>query len=230
MAQSGNGRWHSTVELRWATVERSGSEEAACAQAGRRDLPAFRPGRSGEFQAASTRRGAGRMEVRDMDRRTLLKGGGAAFAGLTVLQVAGPAHAFPGEPGEEEVLPWLGPAPPSLGIPNLFWIGSSSTPGSRRPTTSSLSATTTSPTSMPADWRLRIGGLVAQDAVADAGRPQGAGRVARWTSPWSARATTASRSFIGAVGNARWAGAPLAPILKEAGRPEGGHRGRLLGG
>ena len=47
------------------------------------------------------------MEVQDFDRRTLLKGGGAAFAGLTVLKVAGPAHAFPGHPGEEEVLPWL---------------------------------------------------------------------------------------------------------------------------
>jgi hypothetical protein len=47
------------------------------------------------------RRGAGPMEVEDFDRRTLLKGGGAAFAGLTVLSVAGPAHAFPGEPGLE---------------------------------------------------------------------------------------------------------------------------------
>src|SRR4051794_12451328 len=41
-----------------------------------------------------------------MSRRTLLKGGGAAFAGLTIVQVAGPAHAFPGHAGDE-VIPWL---------------------------------------------------------------------------------------------------------------------------
>jgi hypothetical protein len=35
------------------------------------------------------------MDVQDLDCRTLLKGGGAAVAGLTVLQVAGPAQAFP---------------------------------------------------------------------------------------------------------------------------------------
>jgi hypothetical protein len=52
------------------------------------------------------------MQVQDvshdraMSRRTLLKGGGAAFAGLSVINVAGPAHAFPGGPGEE-VIPWL---------------------------------------------------------------------------------------------------------------------------
>ncbi len=34
-------------------------------------------------------------EHQDVSRRTLLKGGGAALAGLTVLRVAGPAHAFP---------------------------------------------------------------------------------------------------------------------------------------
>ena len=63
------------------------------------------------------------MEVEDFDRRTLLKGGGAAFAGLTVLSVAGPAHAFPGEPGLEEVLPWLDqPSEPPFPLPNqLKW-------------------------------------------------------------------------------------------------------------
>ena len=37
-----------------------------------------------------------------MSRRSLLKGGGAALAGLSTMQVAGPAHAFPG--GRDEVL------------------------------------------------------------------------------------------------------------------------------
>ena len=52
------------------------------------------------------------MEHQDISRRTLLKGGGAALAGLTVLRVAGPAHAF-GQSGGQ-VIPWLdqpGPSP-----------------------------------------------------------------------------------------------------------------------
>jgi hypothetical protein len=39
------------------------------------------------------------MENHEVSRRTLLKGGGAALAGMTVLRVAGPAQAFPGQPG-----------------------------------------------------------------------------------------------------------------------------------
>src|SRR5215217_2264724 len=45
----------------------------------------------------------------DLSRRALLKGGGAALAslsGLSVLQVAGPAHAFPGHSGEGDDAPW----------------------------------------------------------------------------------------------------------------------------
>ena len=39
------------------------------------------------------------MENYEVSRRTVLKGGGAALAGMTVLRVAGPAQAFPGSPG-----------------------------------------------------------------------------------------------------------------------------------
>ena len=46
------------------------------------------------------------MSNQDVSRRTLLKGGGAALAGLTVLRVAGPAHAFPGHTGQQERVPW----------------------------------------------------------------------------------------------------------------------------
>jgi hypothetical protein len=65
--------------------------------------------------------------IREVSRRTLLKGGGAALAGLTALQVAGPANAFPsdeedgndaqpdpsqslGRPGDV-VIPWLDQPP-----------------------------------------------------------------------------------------------------------------------
>src|SRR6201987_5008794 len=72
------------------------------------------------------------VECQEVSRRTLLKGGGA-LAGLTVLRVAGPAHAFPGHFGEwkgeddrsntprgfgdpeEKVIPWL-----DQPVPNPF--------------------------------------------------------------------------------------------------------------
>ena len=46
------------------------------------------------------------MTMRDRSRRELLKGGAAALAGLSVLRLAGPAHAFPAQ-GGAQVLPWL---------------------------------------------------------------------------------------------------------------------------
>jgi len=61
------------------------------------------------------------VETKELSRRTLLKGGGAAVVGLTALQVAGPSEAFPGEPGREEVLPWLDqPTEPPISLPNLL--------------------------------------------------------------------------------------------------------------
>ena len=46
------------------------------------------------------------MDTHNISRRTILKGGAAALAGLSVLRVAGPARAFPGQPGAV-VIPWL---------------------------------------------------------------------------------------------------------------------------
>ena len=54
------------------------------------------------------------MENLDISRRALLKGGAAAFGGLTMLRVAGPTEAF-GQSGEE-VIPWLD-QPPSPALP-----------------------------------------------------------------------------------------------------------------
>src|SRR3954454_23291580 len=43
-------------------------------------------------------------------RSLLLKGGGTTWAGLTALQLAGPASVFGN--ADEEVIPWLDQAPP----------------------------------------------------------------------------------------------------------------------
>ena len=91
------------------------------------------------------------MEHRDVSRRTLLKGGGAALAGLS-LQVAGPARAFHRTTIERNTRgmtntsltrrnPWdslatwssrgstNGPGIPPRTLPEASWSGRSSTPG-----------------------------------------------------------------------------------------------------
>jgi DMSO/TMAO reductase YedYZ molybdopterin-dependent catalytic subunit len=158
------------------------------------------------------------MEIQDMDRRAVLKGGGAAFAGLTVLRVAGPAHAFPGEPGEEEVIPWLDQPPeppPGVTLPNLLkWekLDSWRTPANNFFVVSHYNQ----PVLKAADWRLRIGGLVARPrslTLADLkARPR---REVDFTLECSGN--TGFPFFIGGIGNARWAGAPLAPLLRQVG-------------
>jgi DMSO/TMAO reductase YedYZ molybdopterin-dependent catalytic subunit len=156
-----------------------------------------------------------------MSRRSLLKGGSAAFAGLTVLRVAGPAHAFPGEPGEDEVLPWLDQPPdPPFPIPNqLVWeeLDSWLTPADDFFVVSHYNQ----PALTAADWRLAIGGLVARPRTLTLddlkARPR---REVDFTLECSGN--TGLPFFIGGIGNARWAGTPLAPILKQAGVLEQG--------
>src|SRR5919198_1659722 len=105
------------------------------------------------------------METRDVSRRTLLKGGGAAVAGLTVLRVAGPAQAFPNQPGAE-VIPWLDqplPVPPPAqdAVFNLLvWeqLDSWLTPANNFFVVTHYGI----PDIREADWRLDISGLVAE--------------------------------------------------------------------
>jgi DMSO/TMAO reductase YedYZ molybdopterin-dependent catalytic subunit len=158
----------------------------------------------------------------EMSRRTLLKGGGAAIAGLSALEVAGPAHAFPGEPGEE-VIPWLDPPPPNP-VPGavgklLDWeaLDSWLTPADNFFTINHYGE----PAVDAANWRLGIGGLVARPqslALADLrARPR-----REVTFALECSGNHGFPFFIGAVGNARWAGTPLAPLLERAGILEQG--------
>jgi DMSO/TMAO reductase YedYZ molybdopterin-dependent catalytic subunit len=157
----------------------------------------------------------------DMSRRTLLKGGGAAVAGLSALQVAGPAHAFPGGPNDE-VIPWLdqpAPVPPELDLPQLVWeeLDSFLTPVEDFFVVSHYGNQ-----DVPeAGYRLRIGGLVARPQTWTLeqlkGRPR---RDVTFTLECSGN--TGLPFFIGGIGNARWAGTPLAPLLESTGiRDEG---------
>ena len=162
------------------------------------------------------------MANQEMSRRTLLKGGGAAFAGLTTVHVAGPAHAFPGHPGDE-VIPWLDqPAPnpvPQIAQRQLIWeeLDSWLTPADEFFIISHYNT----PALDQATHRLGIGGLVARPqslTLADLrARPR---REVTFTMECSGN--TGLPFLIGAVGNARWTGTPLAPLLERAGILEAG--------
>jgi DMSO/TMAO reductase YedYZ molybdopterin-dependent catalytic subunit len=166
------------------------------------------------------------------------------LAGLTVLRVAGPAHAFPGHSGEEdghddqpdaaqtlgqpgeEVIPWLdqppeSPFPDNVGnllkweeidswltpTEDFFFVNHYGQPGGLHEAT----------------WRVDIAGLVARPqslTLADLkARPR---REVDFTLECSGNTGTGLDFFIGGIGNARWAGTRLAPLLEEAGVLEQG--------
>ena len=150
-------------------------------------------------------------------RRTLLARGGGALAGLALLDSA-VAKAFALQPGEE-VIPWLDQPPPFPpgADPDLnlqLWedLGSFITPNDKffsiahyeRPAIDAQS------------WSLEISGLVRQPRSFTLAqlkaRPR---RETIFTIECSG--DRGFPFFISAVSTARWAGAPLAPILAEAG-------------
>jgi DMSO/TMAO reductase YedYZ molybdopterin-dependent catalytic subunit len=182
------------------------------------------------------------MSHRDVSRRTLLKGGGAALAGLTVLRMAGPAHAFPGHAGQQErvpwdddqsdsaqafvhpgghVIPWLDQPPPNP-VPEvtgnlLQWeaLDSFLTPADNFFYVKHYGL----PSGLDeAAWRVGIGGLVARPQSLKLADLKGRARHdVDFTLECSGNADTSSSFFFGGIGTARWSGARLAPLLEEAG-------------
>jgi DMSO/TMAO reductase YedYZ molybdopterin-dependent catalytic subunit len=183
------------------------------------------------------------MRNPDVSRRTLLKGGGAALAGLTVLRVAGPAQALPGQqekvpldddlsdsaqafvhPGGQ-VIPWLDQPPPNP-VPQitgnlLKWeeLDSFLTPADDFFYVQHYGL----PDGLDeARWRVGIGGLVAHPqslALEDLkARPV---HEVNFTLECSGNADTSTDFFFGGIGTARWGGARLAPLLEKAGLLDG---------
>jgi DMSO/TMAO reductase YedYZ molybdopterin-dependent catalytic subunit len=153
----------------------------------------------------------------DISRRRLLKGGGAAIAGLSVLQVAGPEKAF-GQ-GGGEVVPWLDQPPPNPAPPEavgklLDWQALNSW------TTDANNFFNVSHYGLPAglseaNWRVEVSGLVA--------RPRTLTMADIKARPLQEVDFTLECSgnhgipfFIGGIGNAKWGGARLAPLLEQA--------------
>ena len=158
------------------------------------------------------------MHDRHVSRRKLLKGGGTAFAGLTMLRVAGPQHLF-GQQGAQ-VIPWLDQPPPNP-VPaitgnllrwetlesrltpadNFFYVNHYGIPSGLNDAT----------------WRLSIGGLVAHPrALTLADIKAREKQEVEFTLECSGNTGVDGGFFTGGIGNAVWGGTRLASILNSA--------------
>lgn len=158
----------------------------------------------------------------NLSRRTLLQGGGAAIAGLSVLRLAGPAHAFPLSQ-DAEVIPWLDqPEPnpvPEVIVQQLDWeqLDSWLTPEDQFFVIKHFNQ----PELSERDWRLEIGGLVEQPMTLTLDDLKARERQ-EVTFTLECSGNSGLPFFTGGIGNATWAGTPLASLLEEAGVQEGG--------
>ena len=162
------------------------------------------------------------MTPSTMSRRRLLAQGGSALAGLSVLRLAGPARAFSYQSGGE-VVPWLDqPEPnpvPEVIVRQLDWeqLDSWLTP----PDQFFVIKHFDEPSLNERDWRLEIAGLVARPMTLTLTDLKArARREATFTLECSGN--SAFPFNPGLVGNATWAGTPLASLLEEAGVLEAG--------
>jgi DMSO/TMAO reductase YedYZ molybdopterin-dependent catalytic subunit len=184
------------------------------------------------------------MKHGDVSRRTLLKGGGAALAGLS-LQAASQAHAFPqddqreqhdkhgwdddqpapsqslGRPGDV-IIPWLDQPPPfpapDFAGSQLVWeeLDSWLTP----PEDFHFVTHYGIPSGLdnPAAWRVSVAGLVAHPlSLSLENLKDGPRREIDFTLECAGNHGTGLPFATGFIGNARWAGTPLAPVLEHAG-------------
>jgi len=162
------------------------------------------------------------MTLSEMSRRTLLKQGGSAVAGLSVLRVAGPAYAFQ-TPVAGEVIPWLDqPEPnpvPDVIVRQLAWeqLDSWITP----PDQFFVIKHYNEPVLNETDYRLDISGLVANPVSLTLADLKARARQ-EVTFTMECSGNSGLPFFNGGVGNATWAGTPLAALLEEAGALEEG--------
>jgi len=160
------------------------------------------------------------MERMKVSRRDLLIRGGATLTGLALLDPILLARVLPGRKGEE-VIPFLDqpPEPPSGRRNLLNWeeLDSWITPNRKFFRVGHYDK----PVIEEKNWKLEITGLVERPRTLTLGDLKKRQRrelvytlecSGNHGFPW----------FVGAVGNARWAGTPLASLLQEVGVRKGG--------
>src|SRR5690348_3417404 len=184
----------------------------------RRRLASRRPVRIG----LEAMRRSSTMPPSPISRRTLVQGGGAALASISVLRLAGPAAAFQ-TPAAGAVIPWLdvlakNPVPDVI-VKQLDWetLDSWITPNDQFFVIKHFNK----PDLTPQAWRLAVSGLVKQPMTltleALQARPR---RDVTFTLECSGN--TGLPFFNGGIGNAQWTGTPLASLLQDAGIRDGG--------
>ena len=162
------------------------------------------------------------MGTGDISRRKLLRQGGAALAGLALVQSPWLADAFPQRP-DEEVIPWLDqpPANPSGGVvenlPRWEDLASWLTPTDKFFSVGHYNK----PVINEADWTLEITGLVERPRTYTLRQLKARPRQeviftlecsGNHGFPW----------FTSGIGTATWAGTSLGSILQDAGVAEKG--------
>lgn len=156
------------------------------------------------------------MNTQKISRRELLMQGGAAVVGLTLLQSPPLAQAFPSRAGEE-VIPFLDqPQPPSPELNLLNWaeLDSWITPNQKFFRVVHYNKPL-GPAIDEKNWRLEITGLIKRPMTFTLSQLKARPRQeVIFTLECSGNRPQLSH---GVVGNAKWTGAPLAPILREAG-------------
>jgi DMSO/TMAO reductase YedYZ molybdopterin-dependent catalytic subunit len=162
------------------------------------------------------------MMSSSISRRTLVQGGGAAIAGLSVLRLAGPAHAFP-LAQDTVVISWLdqpeaNPVPEVI-VRQLTWeeLDSWLTPEDQFFVIKHFDE----PKLTEADYRLEVGGLVAQPMTLTLADLKARERQ-EVTFTLECSGNSAFPFNKGLVGNATWVGTPLAALLDEVGVEESG--------
>jgi DMSO/TMAO reductase YedYZ molybdopterin-dependent catalytic subunit len=156
------------------------------------------------------------MKNCEISRRTWLKDSGTAIAGLTVLRVAGSTKLLGQSVGE--VLPWIDQPPPNpnpTNIGNLLkWeaLESWQTPANNFFFVSHYGQ----PNNLnEASWRVEFAGLIARPrslTIADIKARER--HEVDFTLECSGNNILPGVFFQGGIGNARWAGARLAPLLE----------------
>ncbi len=161
------------------------------------------------------------MSTAAVSRRTMLKGGAAAMAGLSVIRIAGPARAFQ-TPVGGTVVPWTdeleeNPVPQVI-VQQLDWetLDSWITPNDEF----FIIKHYDEPVIDTASWSLQIDGLVTTPLSLTLSDLQVRER-SEVTFTIECSGNTGLPFFNGGIGNATWGGAALGPILEEAGVLDG---------
>ncbi len=156
-----------------------------------------------------------------INRRDVIISGGTAIAALALFQSRF-ASAFPSQPGET-VLPWLDQVAPNP-VPDviqnqLVWedLDSWITPNAKFFSIAHFNR----PAIEEATWKLEVDGLVNKPmSLTLADIKQMPRQEVTFTVECSGN--TGLPFFNGGIGNARWAGTPLGPVLQAAGVKESG--------